>query len=532
MNKTIIINMNGIVFHIEEDAYEVLRAYMTEVKRHFAYSPDSDEIVTDIENRLAEMFNERLAEQGKQVIVLDDVTEITARMGSVADFDPRDEDEPYSEPYVKRERKLFRDPDDRVIGGVCAGLGHYFDMDAKWVRLITVAVTLLWGTGLIIYALLWIIMPEARSRADKMAMKGEPINLQNFKKNFDEELEAVRGNLQALHQSARPGMQKTADFLTEMFTSLGSFLEKALTILVKVIGGLIIFSGIMALLGIVIGLIFTFGFWDNTDFQTFPINVINPEYRSQLFLAAFLLIVIPLVALILFAMRVLFNKRVLTKTGSFAMLILWITGLGLAVFYGSKVGSEFQEDARFEQTTTLKPAPVLYLNQNASKFLTSQDSIDYNIARDKFQGRILIDDDDNEIGMATKFDLYIEKSTDGTYSVTKEFSARGKNFEAALKNAQNTTYRFTQTDSVLTFDKYFYINKKYPYRGQEVKVTLRVPESTRLIIDGDLNPRLHNYNLRDCLPEETDWKTPSEWVMSADGLKCNADSSSLHKQKQ
>ena len=93
MNKTIIININGIVFHIEEDAYEVLRSYMTDVKRHFAYSPDNDEIVTDIENRLAEMFTERLTADHKQVIVLADVSYVTEKMGNVNDFSLED-DEP------------------------------------------------------------------------------------------------------------------------------------------------------------------------------------------------------------------------------------------------------------------------------------------------------------------------------------------------------------------------------------------------------------------------------------------------------
>src|SRR5690606_18705577 len=96
MNKTIIININGIVFHIEEDAYEILRSYMTEVKRHFAYSTDNEEIVQDIENRLAEMFTERLTEQSKQVIVQQDVVDITARMGNVNDFDVEFDDQPFN----------------------------------------------------------------------------------------------------------------------------------------------------------------------------------------------------------------------------------------------------------------------------------------------------------------------------------------------------------------------------------------------------------------------------------------------------
>src|SRR5690606_28999166 len=90
MNKTIIININGIIIHIEEDAYEVLQTYMTSVKKHFGYSPDSNEIVSDIENRIAEMFNERITPQ-KAVITMGDVNEVTAQMGRISDFEDFEE---------------------------------------------------------------------------------------------------------------------------------------------------------------------------------------------------------------------------------------------------------------------------------------------------------------------------------------------------------------------------------------------------------------------------------------------------------
>ena len=134
MNKTIIININGIVFHIEEDAYEVLISYMNQVKKHFGYSADSYEIVGDIENRLAEMFNELLIKENKQVIVLADVTTVTQQMGSPSDFELPEEES--DENTVRVDKRLFRDTEDRILGGVCAGIGHYFDLEARWIRLI------------------------------------------------------------------------------------------------------------------------------------------------------------------------------------------------------------------------------------------------------------------------------------------------------------------------------------------------------------------------------------------------------------
>jgi phage shock protein PspC (stress-responsive transcriptional regulator) len=186
MNKTIIININGTVFHIEEDAYEILKNYMTDVKRHFLNSADSLEITTDIENRIAEMFSELLATENKQVIVEQDVKSVIEQMGRVEDFDDIYEDnkDPAggADTYNTSGRKLFRDPDNHLISGVCAGIANYFDIEPLWIRAAFVLSVLFAGSGLLLYIILWIVIPKATTRADRMAMKGEKLNLQGFKK--------------------------------------------------------------------------------------------------------------------------------------------------------------------------------------------------------------------------------------------------------------------------------------------------------------------------------------------------------------
>src|ERR1700748_2094911 len=136
MNKTIIININGIVFHIEEDAYDVLKSYMTDVKRHFLNSADSLEITSDIENRIAEMFSDVLTRDNKQVIVEQDVNAVIQQMGRVEDFDEVYDDGKNpaagAYTYTTNERRLFRDPDDHLVSGVCAGIANYFNIQPLW----------------------------------------------------------------------------------------------------------------------------------------------------------------------------------------------------------------------------------------------------------------------------------------------------------------------------------------------------------------------------------------------------------------
>jgi len=525
MNKTIIININGIVFHIEEDAYEVLRSYMTEVKRHFAYSSDNEEIVQDIENRLAEMFTERLTEQSKQVIVQQDVLDITARMGNVNDFDVEIDDQNFDGTRTAH-RTLFRDPEDRMVGGVCSGLGHYFDMEAKWVRLITVLATILWGTGLIVYLILWMVTPRAKTRADRMAMKGEPINLQNFKRNLDEEVDALKQNLNHAGTQLRPGLNATEDFLREAGDRTGTFLTKLFGIALKVLGAFVIFVCCSLLLSSLLGLLFFMGFFDGHELDTFPFNALNPEYRSPIYFSAAILIIIPLIALILFSLRVLFNRKITGKATSFALLIIWLTGLGMAVYYGAKLGAEFKSEARYEQQSLVKPFPVYHIKLNKQRFLSKDDSLNYNITFTGRQGKVKIGSDIGEIA------LNVERSDDSTAFIIKDFSARGRDFESALRNAQKSSYEFIQNDSIITLDKYLHYPPKQAYRNQEVKVTLKVPLNTRIIFDGEINSIIRDINLRDCLPEDSEWETPSEWIMTTNGLKCEDESLARSKTEE
>ncbi len=144
MKKTISINISGIIFHIEEDGYDTLRKYLDSVNRYFASFEDSAEILADIEGRIAEIFLARLNE-GKQVITAEDVAALIATMGSVSDFkaaeqedavpssqpagESRQQQQEYTHHTNTSQRRLFRDRSRKILGGVCAGLGNYFNLD-------------------------------------------------------------------------------------------------------------------------------------------------------------------------------------------------------------------------------------------------------------------------------------------------------------------------------------------------------------------------------------------------------------------
>ena len=521
MNKTIIININGIVFHIEEDAYDLLRDYMTGVKRHFAYTPDSEEITTDIENRLAEMFTERLSADNSQVITLLYVQEVTAQMGSVNEFE-LDEEADLTTPFsLKSEKKLFRDMDDRIIGGVCAGVGHYFDIEPRWIRLIAIAAVIIGGAGLPLYIVLWIIMPKAITRADKMAMKGEPINLQSFKKNFDEEIESLKHGFNRAHREARPAIDR-------LLVVIGNLLKG----FVKLVGGLIIFMGGMMSLGLIIAAIAFMTISNNLDIVDFPINAVNPEFRTGIVASAFVILFIPLIALVLFAIRVIFNRRVLTKTSSFAMLVIWLTGIGFGIHFGTSLATEFRELATFSKTTELKPASVYFLKLNDVKYLSKEDSVQFNIDPGQFKGTIIINGDESRFSDRNRIKLHFERSDVPIPSMVQEYSARGRDFQTALSTAKRIIYNFKQVNSTLLFDKNLSIKRTELFRDQDVNLTLKLPANTRLVIDNELDRLLYDFDLTRCLPEGAPYfETPSRWIMTADGMKCEIDSLNRRNEK-
>jgi hypothetical protein len=280
----------------------------------------------------------------------------------------------------------------------------------------------------------------------------------------------------------------------------------------------------MILFALVVGLIAFLGVWQSTELNHFPFNIVNPEYKSVLSFSAFVIVFIPLVALILFAIRVLFNRNVVSRTGSFAMLIIWLVGLGLGVYYGSKIGGQFTDDATISQVTEIQPDSVYFLRLNPVKYLSKEDSLQYNIDRTKFKSRSIINDYEYEYDMPRNVSLYIEMSQGLKASLNQEFSAKGPNFETALKSAQLTNYQFLQQDSLLQFDWNTRLHKNQLWRDQRVELTLRLPKNTRVMIEGNLNRYINDLNLRDCMPENSSENTLSEWIMTEDGLKCVNDS--------
>lgn len=194
MKITVSINLGGYSFNIDEDAYAELKRYLKNIEIHFAAEESSAEILSDIESRMAELFRARITGY-KQVITIDDVNEIIAIMGTPEDFSEdtgHSRSERFATPGYHR---MYRDPDHRIIGGVCAGMGAYWRIEPLIIRIIFLALILAGGIGILIYLILYIVLPEARTTAQKIEMKGSPVNIHNIKDAVKKEFDSVRKNM-------------------------------------------------------------------------------------------------------------------------------------------------------------------------------------------------------------------------------------------------------------------------------------------------------------------------------------------------
>lgn len=530
MNKTIIININGIVFHIEEDAYEVLRAYMTDVKRHFATSADSLEITTDIENRIAEMFNEALANQNTQVVVEADVKLVIEQMGTVEDFEFAETDDktpgnnPFS--YNTERRRLFRDPDDHLVSGVAAGIANYFDIQAVWIRLAFALSFAFAGSGLILYIILWIVIPKAVSRADRMAMKGEKQDLKGFKRSFEEEMSSVKENLSNFRHEARPFVYKARDFAGDFFDHLGTFLRGATGLVVKLIAVVVLLTCFGLAIALIVSLIALIGFGKTDIYHIFPFNIVNRDTNMIFLTGGFLLLAIPLLTIILLAIGFLFKNASFNRSIGTTLLCIWLASMGAVIYYGVRASADFREGARLSKTINVKPTAnnTYYLELNDAKFLTNEDSTRLRI-KERFNGMIILDDDYNgdDWDSPDRVSIDIEKSDVAQPVLEQSFIARGRNDEDALINARNISYRFIQKDSVLKFDRHLERLNNGLWRGQELHMTLKVPLNTKLVIDRKLDRNM-NFNLYDCEQSNTP-RNPAGavFIMKPDGLQCKID---------
>ena len=324
MKKALKINLGGQIFHIDEDAYDRLKRYLDTISRHFSNIEEGKEVLSDIEFRIAEIFSDKAGNESK-IITIEDVNKMIDIMGrpeEIIDEEDNGKNTSYtSYTTSSRSRRLYRDPDRAVFGGVIAGLAAYFNIDLVALRILIVILTLVGvGSPFFLYLILWIAVPKANTAAEKLEMKGETINVSNLEKKVREEYEDVKTNFKKVRNSEAG--KRTESFFEEFFRVLGRIIIVFVKIILAFIAMIFIIVGFAMIAGII-----GFGFF--SSYSMFPFNMpyFNPTNNSLVTISATLLILIPVLAIIYGLLKGLFRFKAKDNVLGKSALALWILAL-------------------------------------------------------------------------------------------------------------------------------------------------------------------------------------------------------------
>jgi len=363
MKKTVTINISGIIFHIDEDAYDRLNRYMSRLKRHFAKMEGRDEIIIDIESRIAELLQEKIVDN-KQVITIQDIEEIVKMMGEPSELEVDSENETRQESTYRYERpkRLYRDPENRILAGVSSGIAAYFNIgDPLWIRLLFVIATIVYGFSPIAYIVLWILVPKAITTAEKLEMRGEPVNISNIERSFRDEFDNVKGKFNEFADGAKESFKKKDYERRRGIDTIAESLGKVVLMILKVFAVIIGLQLVLTGLGLITGLIVVpaglnnFSFFDNGELIAFSVStlidmVFVNHFTGILSVIALLLFVgIPLIMLTylgIWLIAMVFGKTIKVPYLGISAFILWLAGLLLVAVIGLSTGMQFRHTAK------------------------------------------------------------------------------------------------------------------------------------------------------------------------------------------
>ncbi|MFB0926269.1 MAG: PspC domain-containing protein, partial [Vicingaceae bacterium] len=361
MNQTVTINISGIVFHIDVEAYEELKKYLNKIKSYFKNSEESEEIMMDIEARIAELFSEKITSEN-QVIQSKDVDEVIIVMGKPEQYIDEDEEEKEAQSFSNQKtytsaKKLFRDPDDRMIGGVASGISNYFGVESIWLRLFFV-IALFMGFGFLLYIILWIVMPEAKTASDKLQMKGDPVNIDNISKTFKDEADKVSDQLRSNGQQYG---KKAESIVGAFFNFIGQILKGVFKVLGKVFGVIFLLVGtfmFVGLAGMLVGSetifsITTDGVFSISSREFFNLIFVSEDQFHMAIIGVAITIGLPIVILIYAGANLIFKVK--THAGvSLGLIVLWVIGIFMCAMVGIRMGSELSFNDRDTQVKMVK----------------------------------------------------------------------------------------------------------------------------------------------------------------------------------
>jgi phage shock protein PspC (stress-responsive transcriptional regulator) len=527
MKKTYTINIAGSIFHIDDDAFEKLQRYLRLLNDHFSHVKAGQEILQDIEARCAELLSEKTANK-IEVVTNEMVDELIARMGKPEDFVETEDEEGANDQTESSafpdgapiRRRLYRDGDHRVLGGVCSGLGAYFNVSVIALRLIFLVLFFAGaGSPFLIYIILWIVVPKAKTTIQRLEMRGKEANVSNIEKSIKEEVSEIGENYKRFKNS--PAYEKGMSRMDRFGDVVGSILRVVLRVIVLIFGAILILGGIALLIMFVAT--FTLGYsmfdvnsfghsWDsNFDLAGLLSNFVDPGSYAISLIALTLLIGIPVLSIIYMGTKLIFNYNTNNRAiglGAFgtwmaALIVLIVVSVGQVKNFAKETNQTITQKIECTQCKTL----YLEMADDLYETMIDNDVSLNNMKVATVKGKQIL------LGQP---EFTIEKSQTDEFLLQIKKHSNGLNSAEAQKNVEDIEYSYNLKDSTLTFDPYFFLKEDAKWRNQEIKMILKVPEGKAVYLNEKLISIIYDIeNIENMWDNDMVGKF---WIMTPEGL--------------
>ncbi len=516
MNKILNINLGGYALTIDDDAYEYLQAYLESIRNRFRESDGRDEILGDIETRLGELISQGMG--NRSIVMLPDAEAAVQVMGRPEEFggDPEGSTATSTNssqtnrgtgtppPLIRTGKRLFRDPEDAPISGVCSGLAAYFGIQEPiWMRLIFVLLAIITGgSWIIVYFLMWALIAPAVTAADRLAMRGEQANAENIAREIEDGVHRFGKNVGIFGREIGQKSRSTG----------GSCLIALLKIPVVfaiVILAIMLISILIGWVSGIVGLV-----------SAAPLIPYFSPFSSGMtwlaFFNVFFLVSLPVIGLILLCSHLLF-KTSTPKWLSSSLGLWWGINLIASFFFIGFGVSSYGQSNTITQEIDLSSVPTDTLRVEAS-VLTPYTNTNVNFGFDN-------DDDNNphvtENGLDINgmVEIYVRRSTSNHFECTQAITARGSDYNEAAENAANTNFKITPEGTILRIPTGYTVPPGGKWRVQIVKIYLGVPVGKAITFGKQINNRVRSGNYDH--NQGYIFDTPNRvFIMTEDGLRC------------
>jgi len=500
MNKTLDINIANQIFHIDEYAYRILKKYLDDIRIYLSEEESCDEIIQDIEARIAELFIERMISD-KQVINTSDVEEVIKVMGQPEDYNLSEEENTNSYKSANAEKKLYRDRDSAYISGICAGMAHYLNVEVIWIRVIWILFTI-FSTGwlILVYIILWILIPEAKTTAEKLSMKGEPINLSNIEKKIKEGYDNVSDKLKGV--DVKKHSKNAQNSISGFFSSLESFLLNFGKIILKILGFFLVFISGISLLGLIlaalgvggIGIFATSDFYNFVRVDGFVTNSIVPMWL--IITTMFVTSIVPFLLIFIFSLKILFSNIKRPHMGFIiTMVSIWFLSLATLAF------SVINEETRNRRKGEFVETKSINIKENDTLFLKMNGNYNYTNSPYRHNSSLVIFDENNDKSIYdSDVDVKFHNTSDSEAFIRISKYSYDYDENEARNKSKLLEYKYEISDNQIILDSYMIapFNMKSNSKGIDIDIYLPsgISISMNENVEDFLKNRFKNYNLK------------------------------------